>query len=87
MSASPGKIRSLQALRGVAVLMVVLTHIAAPFGTETHYLHGQRVVGWLQYPTQGGVDLFFVISGVIITVTTWRTFGAPARSVASPTAA
>jgi len=77
VSASPGKIRSLQALRGVAVLMVVLTHIAAPFGTETHYLHGQRIVGWLQYPTQGGVDLFFVISGVIITVTTWRTFGAP----------
>ena len=85
---SGGKLTSVQALRGVAVLLVVWAHIehtatASRRATST----GTASPPGCSYPTIAGVDLFFVISGVIITITTWRSFDAPGvRSSASPTA-
>jgi peptidoglycan/LPS O-acetylase OafA/YrhL len=57
---------NVQALRGVACLMVVVYHTAgieAQFGLRFNLL---RVVQWFGY---AGVDLFFVLSGFIITAT------------------
>jgi peptidoglycan/LPS O-acetylase OafA/YrhL len=69
------QIRSLQALRGVACLMVVLLH-AGNWEPSTHpktlLLAWARPFGW------AGVDLFFVLSGFIITWTQERNLGRPA---------
>ena len=54
---------ALDGLRGVAILMVVIFH---NFGF-THYFF----FGWL------GVDLFFVLSGFLITEILLRTVGTP----------
>jgi exopolysaccharide production protein ExoZ len=69
-----GKLRSVQALRAVAVLLVVGVHIGNTYGFETRYLGSPHVAGWMRLPGSAGVDLFFVISGVIILTTAWPTF-------------
>jgi peptidoglycan/LPS O-acetylase OafA/YrhL len=66
------RLRNVQALRGVAVLLIVGVHCATPFGFEKRYLEGEPFMGWLSGPGQAGVDLFFVISGLIMTLTTWH---------------
>ena len=66
---------NLQALRGVACLLVVLYHVVgfeSKFGLETPLL---REVRWFGF---AGVDLFFVLSGFLITTTTCRDLGRPA---------
>lgn len=65
------KLGNVQALRAVAALLVVTVHLVNP-NFEKQYLEGDAVAGWLSLPGQCGVDLFFVISGVIMTLTTWR---------------
>jgi exopolysaccharide production protein ExoZ len=69
-------LRNLQALRGVACLLVVWLHVAA---TESG-MHGLRTplfhAGW--WFGAAGVDLFFVLSGFVITYTHWTQRGRPA---------
>jgi peptidoglycan/LPS O-acetylase OafA/YrhL len=68
--------RNVQALRAVAALLVVAVHVGNVNGFEARYISPAPILtrafataGWF------GVDLFFVISGFIMTVTTWRLFG------------
>jgi len=73
------KLGNVQALRAIAVLMVVAVHVGNPFGFEPRYLGGTSLMGWFNLPGQVGVDLFFVISGLIMTITTFNhDHGAPA---------
>lgn len=55
------KIKSLQILRGVAALMVVWMH-----AFQTHYGEGALGTHHLAAVGSAGVDIFFVISGVVI---------------------
>ncbi len=72
-----GKLRSVQALRAVAVMLVVWVHIGSRYGVESRYLGAPHIVGWMSLPGSAGIDLFFVISGVIILTTTWPAFSTP----------
>ena len=74
------KILSIQALRGIAAALVVIYHAQALLAKFT--VHGARDA-WLN-GTQGlrsfggiGVDIFFVISGAVITYVSWNLFGKP----------
>lgn len=74
------KILSIQALRGIAAALVVIYHAQALLAKFTE--HGARDA-WLN-GTQGlrsfggiGVDIFFVISGAVITYVSWNLFGKP----------
>ena len=61
------KIINIQALRGIAVLLVVAYHLTK---IEAKYGHGERLLPTLTTIGMSGVDLFFVISGfVMVTVT------------------
>jgi peptidoglycan/LPS O-acetylase OafA/YrhL len=71
------KIRSLQGLRGLAVMLVVASHVSSPYGIEARYISGPRLTQWIHVASLASVDLFFIISGTIITVTTWERFGTP----------
>jgi exopolysaccharide production protein ExoZ len=68
------KLHSLQALRGIAVLAVLLFHIIA---VELKYSAGATLLAhealWLQL----GVDLFFVISGFVMVLVTRSRFQQP----------
>lgn len=70
------RIVSIQVCRGLAAVVVVLAHLNniewKYFGT--HALHAMQF-GAL------GVDLFFVISGVVISMVTWGKFGQPRAAV------
>ncbi len=71
-------LHNLQALRGVACLMVVAFHLA---GWETEG-YGLRtpVVGAFRWFGFAGVDLFFALSGFIIAFTNARHLGRPAAA-------
>ncbi len=60
----PKDVASIQYLRGIAALMVVFAHSNEQFMTGLHRVW--RDIGW------SGVDLFFVISGFIMTYTVAR---------------
>jgi peptidoglycan/LPS O-acetylase OafA/YrhL len=71
-----------QALRAVAAFLVVLFHMGDAQGLERRYISSD--VNLTQpFGTFGnfGVDLFFVISGFIMIVTTWEQFGRPGASL------
>lgn len=68
---NPGSIASVQMLRGIAALMVVLFHAYAQLHNMTGF--NSRPMAWMS----SGVDIFFIISGFIMWVTTER---APQRS-------
>ena len=65
------RIANLQALRGVAVMMVVLFHCAA---TERKYAVDTILPAWLRIG-ESGVDLFFVVSGFVMVMVTRGKFG------------
>lgn len=68
-SAQNGPLFGIQYLRGVAALMVVFHHARG---------HGAQQFGWGEFGA-AGVDIFFVISGYIMVLTTCR----PAESAAA----
>ena len=55
---------SLQCLRGVAALAVVLFHLR---GVEIKYLQGPAMLDAVARYADAGVDLFFVVSGFVMT--------------------
>ena len=61
------KLDSLQLGRAVAVLSVLVFHIT---GLSVEYQHGYFYSPWTQV-LRAGVDVFFVISGVVMVVTTY----------------
>jgi exopolysaccharide production protein ExoZ len=68
------KIRSLELLRALAAILVVLFHTETIFGTSGHTpFHGLFDAG------NRGVDLFFVLSGFIIAYVHRGDLGRPAR--------
>lgn len=69
------QVQNLTALRGAACVIVVLTHVHtwdAAFGMETPVFREVRWVG------AGSLDVFFALSGFIITATNRKYFGRPA---------
>lgn len=66
------KLQNIQALRGVAVLCVVLFHMLS---VESKYGGGLNLLPiWFEFG-QFGVDLFFVISGFVMMTVTHEKFG------------
>jgi exopolysaccharide production protein ExoZ len=68
------KFQSIQALRGVAILLVLARHILV---MEDHFGGGERLLPDVVKAGDGGVDLFFVISGFIMVVITLGQFRMP----------
>jgi exopolysaccharide production protein ExoZ len=64
------KLGSIQVMRGVAAVMVLIGHAIAE---AEHFMDMRLTAGWV--PWTRGVDLFFVISGFIIAVSGRRYFG------------
>jgi peptidoglycan/LPS O-acetylase OafA/YrhL len=60
------RLHNIQALRGIAAMLVVIAHL---FIMETKYSPDQLLGGWAEYGGVG-VDLFFVISGFIMVYVT-----------------
>jgi len=65
--ASPHRFLSLQVLRGVAALAVVVFHLR---GVEIKYLPGEAILDGIGRYADAGVDLFFVLSGFVMTTLT-----------------
>jgi peptidoglycan/LPS O-acetylase OafA/YrhL len=61
------RIQNIQALRGVAVLLVMFVHLA---GMEREFGGGERLLPALASAGRAGVDLFFVISGFVMVAVT-----------------
>jgi peptidoglycan/LPS O-acetylase OafA/YrhL len=65
-----GRLDSLEALRGVAALIVVLHHVCGTMALPKTF--GRDLFGGIFTPGQFGVDVFFVLSGFIIFYTNSR---------------
>jgi peptidoglycan/LPS O-acetylase OafA/YrhL len=62
--ASRGHISALDGLRGIAVLAVIAFHLQFVFPETPYLLHVAKRAAWFGW---SGVDLFFVLSGFLIT--------------------
>jgi peptidoglycan/LPS O-acetylase OafA/YrhL len=73
-------LQSVQALRGIACLTVVLFHVSS---RDLHFFHWVSVhpLRALSHFGYGGVDLFFVLSGFIIASTSRENLGKPGKLV------
>jgi exopolysaccharide production protein ExoZ len=67
-----GKLENVQALRGMAVLLVLFFHL---HGLENTLVEGAHLLPDLGRIGRCGVDLFFAISGVVMVVSTQGRFG------------
>jgi len=63
------KLHNVQALRALAAAIVVSVHL---YGIEAKYLLGHPWLSAFHISGSFGGDLFFVISGAIMVITTWR---------------
>jgi exopolysaccharide production protein ExoZ len=72
------RLHNLQALRGVACLLVLVYHLAA-FEPHTGASADRHLLHPLAYFGFAGVDLFFVLSGFVITWVHADVLGQPAR--------
>jgi peptidoglycan/LPS O-acetylase OafA/YrhL len=68
-----GRLQSLQVGRAIAALGVVFYHL---MGLSVDYQNGCFYQRWMEIP-RSGVDIFFVISGVVMVATTYRKIGLP----------
>jgi exopolysaccharide production protein ExoZ len=68
----PSRLQGLQALRALAAVMVLVGHVLA----ETAHYAGWPL-GYDRLPWTRGVDVFFVISGFIVTLSAGRFIGQP----------
>jgi exopolysaccharide production protein ExoZ len=66
------QLQNIQILRGIAAIMVVIGHSLGRVQEISEYLHFSNGLD-IKLPTGFGVDLFFVISGFIIFVSTEKT--------------
>ena len=77
------KILSIQALRGIAAILVVVFHAQVLLekfvakGAQPAWLNS---IPLLAKGGQVGVDIFFVISGLVIVYTCWDRFGCPVNA-------
>lgn len=62
-----GRIRTLDGWRGIAILLVIVNH-AATYRARPGYLHGVHIGTFATSLGGFGVDVFFVLSGYIITM-------------------
>ncbi len=69
------KVQNVQALRGVAILAVMLSHLAV---YELRFGHGVLKIGQWFHAGNAGVDLFFVISGFVMVITAAGKYSGPA---------
>jgi peptidoglycan/LPS O-acetylase OafA/YrhL len=75
-------VRDLDALRGIAILGVVMTHVASSLGLMGMFIPGTRFDLTQFFVTGGlGVPLFFVLSGYLLTITESRRRAAGSGSV------
>jgi exopolysaccharide production protein ExoZ len=72
MPESPAKLTGIQSARGIAALLVVLHHASLRFEQRAD---GHNFLGIFDRFGFAGVDLFFVISGLIMTLTCHQHFG------------
>lgn len=74
----PGTLRSIQAARGIAALMVVAFHLSGAIAAPKYFGEPwfQKVFLWGGH---AGVDFFFVLSGFIISMVHLRDIGHPDR--------
>src|SRR5476651_776186 len=77
----PNEIKSLQAARGIAVLLVVICHSAAFLGEEPGLWQRTAIYLWFR-GTALGVQMFFVISGLVIFRAHQADFDKPRRAAA-----
>ncbi len=70
----PNKLVSIQALRGLAALVVVFYHVAG-YELSAGFTNPKAFLEIITQFGFAGVDLFFVISGFIITFVHWNEFG------------
>jgi peptidoglycan/LPS O-acetylase OafA/YrhL len=77
----PQKLAAVQALRAVAALMVLLYHLVntAPFGWKTSDGSLHQSAALVSAIGFAGVDLFFVISGLVMTITCYDRLGQPGQ--------
>lgn len=66
----PGRLLELDALRGIAAILVVVFHFTAAYGNEIGWTSTQPLFRFTS--GQAGVALFFVISGFVIAMTLER---------------
>jgi peptidoglycan/LPS O-acetylase OafA/YrhL len=79
-TADPVHYPALDGVRGIAVLLVLFSHAAGMMGVLPHlqpHPAYTSVVAFVLVPGWGGVDLFFVLSGFLITGILLRTQNAP----------
>jgi len=76
-SRAPHKLSNIQSLRGLAALLVVLTHLPV---MEIKHSSDQILPAFFRFGISG-VDLFFVISGFIMVYVTWNAPRAPKQSL------
>ena len=76
-SPAPHKLSNIQSLRGLAALLVVLTHLPS---MEIKHGGDQILPAFFRFGISG-VDLFFVISGFIMVYVTWTSERAPKQSL------
>lgn len=77
-----GRIDGVDLLRGVAIFFVLMNHVNMRLlGAEVHYTDGlpKQLVSSLVWNGQFGVQIFFAVSGFLITATTLRRWGSLSR--------
>jgi peptidoglycan/LPS O-acetylase OafA/YrhL len=77
-----GRIDGVDLLRGIAIFFVLMNHVNMRLlGAEVHYTDGlpKQLVSSLVWNGQFGVQIFFAVSGFLITATTLRRWGSLSR--------